>query len=159
MWERMKISTLQRHTQLTWPRALKIEVGGGKQSCSQHLHSPEVWRWPQPRVSLQCAVCSQFKESMRNYCPVFNEGANNVQTTAFEDHTGTDMHAHAMVLFKEQHAWDITEHSPIGAALLQWQCKNEWNTSSMYVGYMIAKENLSLKWRLYACWRSGKVLI
>ena len=61
--------------------------------------------------SLKCAVCSQFKEkliSMRNYRPAFIEGTTNIRTTAFKDHVGTNMHAHAMVLFKKQHARSIT---------------------------------------------------
>ena len=72
--------------------------------------------------SLKCAVCSQFKEkliSMRNY-PVFIEGTTNVRTTAFKEHAATDMHAHSMVLFKKQHARDITEYSPIAAAYDRW---------------------------------------
>ena len=100
--------------------------------------------------SLKCAVCSQFKEkliSMRNYCPAFIEGTTNVRTTAFKEHAATDMHAHSMVLFKKQHARDITEYSPIAAALLHLQTMDETTQARMKrkfdIAYMIAKENMS----------------
>ena len=71
--------------------------------------------------SLKCGVCSQFKDkliSMCNYRPAFIEGTTNVRTTAFKDHAATDMHAHSMVLFQKQNARNVTEYSPIAAALL-----------------------------------------
>ena len=77
--------------------------------------------------SLRCAVCSQFNEkliSMCNYRPAFIEGTTNVRT-AFREHAVTDMHAHAMVLFKKQHARDITEYSPIATALFHLRSMDE----------------------------------
>ena len=100
--------------------------------------------------SLKCAVHSQFKEklsSMRNYRPAFIEGTTNVRTTAFKEHAATDMHAHSMVLFKKQHARDITEYSSIAAALLHLRTMDETTQARMKrkfdIAYMIAKENMS----------------
>ena len=73
-------------------------------------------------ASLRCAVCSQFKDKlvpMRNFRPAFIEVTTSVRTTAFKDHAATDMHAHAMCLFKRQHASSICDYAPIAAALLQ----------------------------------------
>ena len=100
--------------------------------------------------SLKCAVCSEFKDkliSMRNNRPAFIEGTTNIRTTAFKDHAATDMHAHAMVLFKKQHARNITEYSQIAAALLHLRSMDETTQARMKrkfdIAYMIAKENMS----------------
>ena len=57
------------------------------------------------------------------------------------------MHAHAMVLFKKQHARNITEYSPIAAALLHLRLMDETTQARMKrkfdIAYMIAKENMS----------------
>ena len=98
--------------------------------------------------SLKCAVCSEFKDkliSMRNYRPAFIEGTTNIGT--FKDHAATDMHAHAMVLLKKQHARNITEYSPIAAALLHLRSMDETTQARIKrkfdIAYMIAKENMS----------------
>lgn len=54
--------------------------------------------------ALKCAVCSQKLIYMRNYRPAFIKGTTNVQTIALKEHAVTNMHAHALVLFKKQHA-------------------------------------------------------
>ena len=114
--------------------------------------------------SLKCAVCSEFKDKMgeyeelkrwlfingrgsQYYRPAFIEGTTNIRTTAFKDHAATDMHAHAMVLFKKQHARNITEYSPIAAALLHLRSMDETTQAQMKrkfdIAYLIAKENMS----------------
>ena len=100
-------------------------------------------------LSLRCDVCSQFKDkfdSMRNFCLAFIEGTTNVGTTMFKEHVATDMHVHAMTLYKKQHTSSVCEYAPIVAALIQpsiddttrQRMKRKFN-----VAYMIAKENLS----------------
>lgn len=83
---------------------------------------------------------------MRNYRPAFIEGTTNIRTT-FKEHAVRDMHAHAMVLFKKEHARDFTEYSPIGAALLHLKSMDKTTQERMKhkfdIAYMIAKENLS----------------
>ena len=56
--------------------------------------------------SLWCAVCSKFRDklvTMHNFHLFFIEGTTNIQSTTFKEHTTTDMHVHAMGLFKKQH--------------------------------------------------------
>ena len=71
-------------------------------------------------VALKCVVCSQFKaklESTRNYRSAFIEGTNNIRTSTFKEHITTDMHAHAMALFKKQRSSSMFEYAPIARAL------------------------------------------
>lgn len=92
---------------------------------------------------------------MRNYRPAFIKGTTNVQTIALKEHAVTNMHAHALVLFKKQHAWDITEKSPIGVALLYLQLMDktmqEQMKSKFNIAYMVAKDNLSFT-KVKAVW-------
>lgn len=64
----------------------------------------------------------------------------------FKDHAATNMHAHAMILFKKQQAQNITEYSPIAAALLHQRSMDATTQARMKrkfnIAYMIAKENL-----------------
>ena len=92
----------------------------------------------------------QFEEkliSVRNYRSAFVEGTINIRMTAFKDHVATDMHAHAMVLFKKQHTRNITEYSPITAPLLHLRSMDEITQVQMKrkfdIAYMTAKENMS----------------
>lgn len=82
---------------------------------------------------------------MRNYHYAFIEATTNTRTMAFKPIA--DMHAHSMVLFKKQHARDITEYSPIAAALLHLQMIDKTMQARMKhkldILYMIAKENMS----------------
>ena len=54
-------------------------------------------------TSLKCSVCIQFEEKLRgrNFNPVFIVGSTNLRASSFKDHADTDMHVHAMLLYKK----------------------------------------------------------
>ena len=74
-------------------------------------------------------VCTHFKdklELMRNYRSSFIDGTTNVCTSTFKEHTGTEMHTRAMMLFKKQQSGgDICAYAPIARDLAQTSWMNE----------------------------------
>ena len=64
--------------------------------------------------SLRCEVCSQFKDKLVSMRPAFINGTMNFRTTTFKEHAATDMHAHAMVLFKKQRLYYNRQRTCLG---------------------------------------------
>ena len=56
---------------------------------------------------------------MQNYRPAFIEGTSNVHTSAFKDHTNTNMHKYAVVLFKKVQSSGPCEYMLIARTLAQ----------------------------------------
>ena len=72
--------------------------------------------------ALKCGICMQFKErlvSLCNYNPAFINGSMNTRTSAFKEHTETEMHKRAMALYRKQHSTNVCDYAPIAKCLLQ----------------------------------------
>ena len=55
-------------------------------------------------TSLKCSVCIRFEQKLRgqrNFNAAFIVGSTNLISSSFKDHAATDMHAHAMLLYKK----------------------------------------------------------
>ena len=61
---------------------------------------------------LKCSICAQFQEwlvSMRNYNPAYIDGTANTRASSFKEHASTEMHKHAMILYKKQHLSNVCD--------------------------------------------------
>ena len=62
-------------------------------------------------ATLSCSVCVEFNTKLRgmpNYNSAFVVGSKNLRASSYKDHTATDMHKRAMLLFKKQSSVDVT---------------------------------------------------
>jgi len=100
-------------------------------------------------LSLKCSVCSQFKDKlvgMRNYQAAFVDGTTNVRISTVKDHGATEMHAHAMLLFRKKSGSHVTEYSSIAAAFHRSMMDPtvvEALKKKFEIAYTIAKENFA----------------
>ena len=66
---------------------------------------------------IQCTYCLiQFQDSIRgsrNFNPAFIVGSKNLRASVFKHHAKSDMHRHAMQLFKKSESKNVTEHARI----------------------------------------------
>ena len=72
--------------------------------------------------TLRCSVCTRFQkelESMKNIRPAFIDCSTNVRLSTVKDHAGTDMHAWAMLLYKNQRSSNLRDYTPIARSLSQ----------------------------------------
>ena len=71
-------------------------------------------------ASLKHLVCIQLADkiwSFRNFNSAFIRGSQNLRASSFKDHTATDMHKRAMILFHKSRSGDVVEYAPIARAL------------------------------------------
>jgi len=71
--------------------------------------------------SPKCSICIRFQEkllSQKNYNSAFITGSKNLRTSSFKDHVVSDMHKHAMMLYKKSKAGgDVAVYAPNARAL------------------------------------------
>jgi len=46
---------------------------------------------------------------MRNYNPAYIDGTANTRASSFKEHASTEMHKHAMILYKKQHLSNVCD--------------------------------------------------
>jgi len=76
---------------------------------------------PEHMLKIKYSVCGQFQErlvSMRDYNPAFVNGTANICASSYKEHAITEMHKHAMILFKKQHSTNVCNYAPIAKVLL-----------------------------------------
>ena len=100
-------------------------------------------------ATLKCSVCCQFRnklEAMRNFRPAFIRGSPNIRISSVKDHAASDMHAHAMLLFKKQQSSNVVEYSPIARSFAQAsmdEATQDKIKKKFDISYMIAKEKMA----------------
>ena len=86
-------------------------------------------------ASLKRSVCIRLADKIQsciNFNPAFIEGSQNLRASSFKDHSATDMHKHAMILFHKGRSGDVMEYAPIARALsiLNQNAANKFNVNS-----------------------------
>jgi hypothetical protein len=81
---------------------------------------------------------------MRNYCPSYVEGTDNLRSSSFKEQACTEMHKKAMLLLKKQQLSSVVEYAPIAKAILEPRIdavELERLNKKFDMAYFIAKEN------------------
>ena len=66
--------------------------------------------------NMKCKVCIQLKDklaSCKNFSVAFIEGSRNLRASAFKDHSRSDMHRRAMLLFRKQTCNSMVEYAQL----------------------------------------------
>ena len=99
--------------------------------------------------SLKCLWCIKYKDRLigcRNYNAAFVVGSKNLGVSAVKEHSLSEMHKRAMMLFNKSQGRQITEYSPIAKALsfldesTACQLKKKFD-----IAYFICKERMPLE--------------
>ena len=75
---------------------------------------------------LKCEPCIRYREkieSCKNYNTAFILGSNNLRTSAFKDHTRSEMHQKACSLFMKSKAASVTDYAPIAKDRYHYRVK------------------------------------
>jgi len=85
-----------------------------------------IWLWynkaDREHVSaLKCVLCICFQDKLhsgKNFNPAFISGSKNLQMSSFKDHVASEMHQHAITLYKKsQSGGDVTVYALIAKTM------------------------------------------
>ena len=95
------------------------------------------------------SVCAKYEDKLRgfkSFTSAFITGSRNVISSAFKEHTNSEMHKQAMRLLERSKSTYVNEYVPIAKALTTLDPTTEARLKKKFdLAYFLAKENLSFR--------------